>query len=1076
MAKYCTSCGTRIPEGSAFCPECGAPVAAAAAAPESRGSVGFADGENCRSCGAQLPPGMKVCPYCGSKQNASPAPPDRGYAAPGPRSSSSARGEAPRSSSAARNGYGVRGPSSGPNRSSTTRPDAREAAPRTRGRGVARLLVLVMLAELGVAAFKYPGFLRKKEPDPSLVKPPVSQTARPSATAKPDVTPRPTDSGGQPPIMDEVVVPGLAEQIAVRYSQKEIAAAPAATAAVSKEKPIASCGGLKVDFKSWNLPDEADTFTVRSLGTQTDYASGWELECWDLSLASGTHEFFTNIEVTVPRSGEDGASTGFVCYNEETGKWENVYSRISDDGGSYLVYMQHFSPLAKRSILGWKEKPAGQGKGSSSPSQLFDEFEVDSELFIELIGDLSRRGFENYRDSGNDRMQSAVRLDYNRYWAMAEQGKLKGIDLVLGQYARGSISIQNAFRELAEVNASGTGKTLGTATGTALSLTDLLEAGPKAGTPLARIFGGMSAYLGFMDVAAAYTRITYDAQLRQKTITESILEDHKMDLVSGVTGALTAVSGTAAALGFEVPTPVTWGLAAVSLTIFAAGQTTSALQSYSMSGITDMMFNYYSTHYPLGSVTGMTNLSGIPLRRFQDMLAAHPLTHGTHTVVAEDGTETEVVDDSWVQLISCLVQLNKEFPEEVPVEKIPLILNELVDIRAWRFFELSDRTLQSVLDKARDEKYQDWDYLLYRPIYEGYTQDDADRLYAYETARLRVAASKAAEQVMESQIQKARQETEEYLDKYLVDQLNHMVLFHVADAAAEDFRDSAYYRDFYDYPGNRDWMLTREEADKLYAKDSDNWEMTVVDYADEALMLPISFADISEPYFVPSVETWIPNPDPEGEELTVKVAIRVSANEYYPNADNFIPRPGAYRWEDNDVVFECTVYHYMMMGCPGAMTFRTYPEEAMDKPKDGEEPKSYPPDSEVTVTFARELDRMEYKESKKEYHLYIRVDGAISIEAFEGDWVMRGSGYKATLRVEYTSGTLRVYEIYEDEEGEDMEGGIMDEYRLDQKNKMLIIGDDRLEGGSMKITLKDETHITLVSGTGTFELTKETVE
>ena len=158
------------------------------------------------------------------------------------------------------------------------------------------------------------------------------------------------------------------------------------------------------------------------------------------------------------------------------------------------------------------------------------------------------------------------------------------------------------------------------------------------------------------------------------------------------------------------------------------------------------------------------------------------------------------------------------------------------------------------------------------------------------------------------------------------------------------------------------------------------------------------------------------------------------------------------------------------------MTFRTYPEEAYEKPKAGEEPKRYAPESELTVTFAKELDKLEYDEDEGKYHLYIRVDPGITLETFAGDWVMYGSGYKVILRVECSSGNLYIYEVYVDEEGEDSTGGRMDEYRLDPKNKMLIVGDEQLQGGSMKLQLKDETHLILKSNSGTYELTKDTEE
>jgi membrane protease subunit (stomatin/prohibitin family) len=59
----CSKCGTMIPAGNRFCPQCGAPVGAAAAA--------AAQGTPCPKCGQPVPPGVKFCPNCG----ASMAPP-----------------------------------------------------------------------------------------------------------------------------------------------------------------------------------------------------------------------------------------------------------------------------------------------------------------------------------------------------------------------------------------------------------------------------------------------------------------------------------------------------------------------------------------------------------------------------------------------------------------------------------------------------------------------------------------------------------------------------------------------------------------------------------------------------------------------------------------------------------------------------------------------------------------------------------------------------------------------------------------------------------------------------------------
>jgi predicted RNA-binding Zn-ribbon protein involved in translation (DUF1610 family) len=54
----CASCGSAIPNGSLFCPSCGAKVAEQAA-PQA------ADEIKCASCGAAIPAGSKFCVSCG---------------------------------------------------------------------------------------------------------------------------------------------------------------------------------------------------------------------------------------------------------------------------------------------------------------------------------------------------------------------------------------------------------------------------------------------------------------------------------------------------------------------------------------------------------------------------------------------------------------------------------------------------------------------------------------------------------------------------------------------------------------------------------------------------------------------------------------------------------------------------------------------------------------------------------------------------------------------------------------------------------------------------------------------------
>lgn len=67
----CTKCNAVIPDGSAFCPECGAKVEPIQAAPVETAPETF-----CSNCGAPMAAGSGFCENCGAKAESAPAKPD----------------------------------------------------------------------------------------------------------------------------------------------------------------------------------------------------------------------------------------------------------------------------------------------------------------------------------------------------------------------------------------------------------------------------------------------------------------------------------------------------------------------------------------------------------------------------------------------------------------------------------------------------------------------------------------------------------------------------------------------------------------------------------------------------------------------------------------------------------------------------------------------------------------------------------------------------------------------------------------------------------------------------------------
>ena len=135
------------------------------------------------------------------------------------------------------------------------------------------------------------------------------------------------------------------------WSQEEIASAETVTGPLDWESPqvevSTSAGPVAAAFNGWDLDSDEDAFVVRTLHSKHDEASETTLYGYDLSLASGQHDFTSHNCVTIPRNCADGQDGYVAYYNPETGHYENAYYEVSADGASYDVYLDHFSLVAE---------------------------------------------------------------------------------------------------------------------------------------------------------------------------------------------------------------------------------------------------------------------------------------------------------------------------------------------------------------------------------------------------------------------------------------------------------------------------------------------------------------------------------------------------------------------------------------------------------------------------------------------------------------------------------------------------------------------------------------------------------
>ena len=356
MAKHCGNCGAALADGSRFCENCGAKV------PEEKPAEQI--GRFCSSCGKELPPEAAFCPSCGAKRRVRTGRPGPSIPVTPPsvtnRTPPAVQG---RTSPATPPAYMQPGYTRQvrEQRQAESGPEPSAPAAKSGRRGLCVFLALVMAAELCVAGFKYPGFLRKKngvgivsEPEKPLNAEAGSEIARSPdeynallldylGMTKEDLA----DYLENPVEVTEENSPGNPAFIEVGFTKEEYDGAKTLTAPVSRENPEADFPefGIHVDMKWWNLDNEEDTLIVKRLPDKTDPATGAQLYSYDYSLASGQSKFYTDVEITVPIP--EGTHPGNILYlNEETGKWEEIWYEIAGDGKSYTARMSHFSTEA----------------------------------------------------------------------------------------------------------------------------------------------------------------------------------------------------------------------------------------------------------------------------------------------------------------------------------------------------------------------------------------------------------------------------------------------------------------------------------------------------------------------------------------------------------------------------------------------------------------------------------------------------------------------------------------------------------------------------------------------------------
>lgn len=770
------------------------------------------------------------------------------------------------------------------------------------------LLVVVMIAELAVAGFKYPGFLVKtpKEPDNGQISTETDQTASGQSTAATDPA-NPANPGQTNPDPDAgSPAVYLTQDISLRYTEEQLSQAPADRAPLSPEQAGAELGGIGIQIGSWNLENPEDELIVRTLPELAEGEEGWVLEAWDISLASGQHEFPGCVEITLPRENDEILGK-IVWFNEETDCWEDVYAEVSEDGSTYTAWLDHFTKVAKLRYRYDAKKHAlvELEKGESVvsvkngvfvavPTNKTGELEYKVAIDWTLLWNLYRnkKADDKTITDYSEKLTEVGKIETDPYkYITADISQL--VESFFGAGANMDV-LFNAdtglfFRDLSETAVSGMGKKLW-ALDLALTMIKIEEDARNGGN-----FATMMKRLG-------------PAAVR-----------HWPELLGLAVGAVAMALSS-------------WWGALIGLLWFAGSSIYSAVEAFSgpdTTGKNVTLEELYETFYtyelwPYGSLGGrgvdygsgvtrktdneycyvnMKNSqmkSVLPAKTFKKLQTVLAPTKGygswcplgTRHWTRSDGMEIQF-SYGWTKAIECLVDNCSDDPA-----LFSQALDALFYDYANAFWELTDKqktSYVSYVKKLNGYTDKNMEKNALKLLNDAKGDERATLTQAYVN-KLRIASRPVLVNVIKKYQAKLCADLQKEIEAQMLPVLNTQLVFHVEDPSlryGQTFDDSIYSIDWRTIEANKDYALqTAKFKDKLA-------------YNDAEFITPMRFDGDPRPLFRPLF----------GEDGYYD---KEPWHHYYSSEPLYIPQPQ----EGTDVVFRCTYYHWLMMGEPKAIVFK----------------------------------------------------------------------------------------------------------------------------------------------------------
>lgn len=747
------------------------------------------------------------------------------------------------------------------------------------------VLCLMLFVNGTIAGIWFPGFFTEHPAETS-----DELKERPSET-------RFDDEGS------ETTKTGTISDLSVSYTDDEIKNAPRSEVRVSPEASSADCGNIHVDF-SYNLAGN-DTFTVTTLPEKTDEAAGLRVKAFDFSLSSGQNEFPTDVVITVPRDDDDNETTYWATFNEDTQKWERIYSTLSEDGKNYLVYTDHFSTKAKVSLAQQLyEKLFGAVKGNKEEAKnaikdlrglFYYNNEISDATKDEYVFMFDPQSFEQYMDetcvSTLDELDAIIQeTPKDRYAYSSPMKSLFGFNEE-PKIGISEADVTTAIGGFVETGAD--------------ELVKVGQLGGKAGQAAAAAgkAGGFAAKGSSVigPVAFLWSGITIGGKLTnevtQGKTTAQAFANHKLDTLSLTVSGIGLVAGAVSAPYLAA------GCAIAGVGLYAASLVNDSVRDLS---VNERVYReYYSPEYgsarkiyyisvpedadpkkKTGVINKIEDLSPEQDAVLQKLINRYGGLTGYNTMgIAADveAYKNNPINMEWALALRALYYVNEKQPD-----KITDTVKEFYRNYASACFNDGWKTYNTLDKEYRNRKGYD-DKAVMKT-----TDSDKENFIENYTNDMMKTHVPIIKDLNETYARKAKAGMAELVSDELHKLMNIKMEFRVIDEAVgdsrKDFARSVYAVDYKSIPGNNN---AAENGFKSY-------------------QLPMRFDSVSGPIILPSINT------KQGYHPS-------TTNDYLTYTDNFIPR---YIARNENKVFTCTFYHYLLMRLPDFMVFRIMKDES----------------------------------------------------------------------------------------------------------------------------------------------------